>query len=545
MHRTLLLCLVCLLAVLSGKPVHAQLSRQVIDAGWYQGGLHNPFNTNYITGQNSGAETRSFFLFDVPDAGGAITSATLRIPRFEVWSPDASEFLDIYDVTTDLTDLVQGNGGLAAFGDLGSGVNYGSYEVLNIDGVEYIDVPLNSTAVAALNSSPGQFAFGGSLSSIDGPEDQSVFAFSLGGDPELILNPTNTPIGPYSTELHPLASSISVEVIVGDINDDGFVAAAIENIPLHGTVNASHILTEDNTGILQFDSSDLVMENISDYFVDLGILGGFTLDLTDARINLQTGIIPVTNSEFLMDDAEFLQVAIDDGEVLLDDPTGFIASLYGDDFFLSNDFGISPVSADLNNILGLGVGGAIDQGTGYFTERGEINLDIPEISFLLDTELDLDVYVRLSGAVHVAVPEPSTWCLGLLGAAGFVLLARRNKSGGRSRWLVLLVSAISLHVVASSPAAAQPPIASNWLNAVDGDWSNDSNWSSSSFPQNGVPTEDDVYQVTINVEGSPYNVIVTDDIEVSDLYVDSSDATLWHQSGTLSAEVLTVFSAGL
>lgn len=541
MPRTLLIPLVCLFAFQSSKPAQAQFSRQIIDAGWYQGGLHNPFNTNYITGQASGTETRSFFLFDVPDAAGAITSATLRIPRFEVWSPDASEFLDIYDVTTDLTDLVEGNGGLPAFGDLGSGVSYGSYEIQNIAGVEYIDVPLNSTAVAALNSSPGQFAFGGSLSSIDGPEDQAAFAFSSGGAPELILNPTNTPIGPYSTELHPVASAISIEVILGDINNGGVVAAAIENIPLHGTVNASHLLNENNTGILQFDSSDLVMENISDYFVDLGLLGGFTLDLNDARINLQTGIIPVTNSEFLMDDAESMVVAIDDGDVLLQNPTGLIASLYGDDFFLLNDFGASPVAADLDDILGLGVGGTIDQGAGYFTKRGEINLEIPEVSFLLETELDLDVYVRISGSVHVAVPEPSTWCLGLLGAAGVVLLERRNKSGGHRRWLMLLLSVVSLHAFASSPAAAQPPIASHWLNAVDGDWVDGSLWSTTpQFPNNDLPTVGDQYDVFIDATGGAYTVSLKENVNVSSITLDSTDATLWHESGSLDVDIIDI-----
>ncbi len=66
---------------------------------------HSPTNTNYLTGYLT-AEHKRFFAFTVPDSVAA-SSAKLRIenPSNGYHSPDASEVLQIFDVTTPSTQI--------------------------------------------------------------------------------------------------------------------------------------------------------------------------------------------------------------------------------------------------------------------------------------------------------------------------------------------------------------------------------------------------------------------------------------------------------
>lgn len=173
---------------LGGSPVAAApLTLDAVDSGQYRStGEHLFLNQNYQTGVFETIERRSFFVFDLSSVTGTINSATLRLFNPEVSqflhgyvSPDPTETLNLFDVTTDVDSVTLGLGGVAAFDDLGSGALYGTRVVSAADNGTVIEIALNATAIAALNAATGLFALGGALGTIDGTADQYVFGFSM------------------------------------------------------------------------------------------------------------------------------------------------------------------------------------------------------------------------------------------------------------------------------------------------------------------------------------------------------------------------------
>jgi hypothetical protein len=165
--------------------VAATVTLDAVDSGFYfANGLHNPRIENYLTGVFT-TEHRSFVVFDVSRIFGTINSATLRLfnPNISPFqpgylSPDPTEILNIYDVTTPAGDITGNTAGLAGFDDLGSGTLYGTRVVSAADNGTVVETPLMNSAVAGLNAATGLFVLGGALGTI-GTGDQYVFAFSM------------------------------------------------------------------------------------------------------------------------------------------------------------------------------------------------------------------------------------------------------------------------------------------------------------------------------------------------------------------------------
>ena len=170
--------------------IAGMLTLDQTDRGFYDAnGSHTPTNLNYITGSVSGTETRSFFVFDLSSVTDTIIAATLRIPTTRrVDGADASETLVISDVITSLASLTGGTGGVAAFNDLGTGTNFGSAVSLRANDGLPLDVILNGSALSALNSATGMFAFGGSLSTLNHPGlSEFIFGTSAALPPNVQL----------------------------------------------------------------------------------------------------------------------------------------------------------------------------------------------------------------------------------------------------------------------------------------------------------------------------------------------------------------------
>jgi hypothetical protein len=164
----------------------AIIQLDALDSGNYnQTGLHVTQIQNYLTGR-FGNERRSFFVFGLAGISGTITGATLNLYNPEIdqlkgyVSPDPTETLSIFDVTTPIDTLTLGGVGLvSAFDDLGSGTAFGQQLVSAADNGTTIQLTLNAAALASLNASiGGSIAFGGALESIVGAVDQYVFGFS-------------------------------------------------------------------------------------------------------------------------------------------------------------------------------------------------------------------------------------------------------------------------------------------------------------------------------------------------------------------------------
>ncbi|MCL4814892.1 MAG: PEP-CTERM sorting domain-containing protein [Vicinamibacteraceae bacterium] len=166
------------------------------DSGFYsETGQHVQTNENYLTGRFNTVD-RSFFVFDLTGVSGQVTAATLNLfnPDISAFlkgyvSPDPSETLAIFDVTTPVATLTAGGNGLVGiFNDLGTGTQFGSIVVSPADNGQTVSIVFNAAGLAAINAALGStIAFGGALTTLGaGPADEYVFGFSTatfaGGD---------------------------------------------------------------------------------------------------------------------------------------------------------------------------------------------------------------------------------------------------------------------------------------------------------------------------------------------------------------------------
>jgi hypothetical protein len=145
--------------------------------GWIDDtGLGNGGTGNYIVGNcavsgcnGTDGEYRDYLVFDLSGVSGPITSATLSL-----WNPsngfngDPATYTN-WDVTTSLGELESGS--LAAYADLGSGIQYASTAVGLFDNGTQVGITLDGAAVAALNAAEGgSFVVGGALNGGTVPE---------------------------------------------------------------------------------------------------------------------------------------------------------------------------------------------------------------------------------------------------------------------------------------------------------------------------------------------------------------------------------------
>jgi len=129
-------------------------------------------------------ENRPYFIFDLSAVTHEIAAAELRLknPSGGYSSSDATETIDFFDVSADLSDLSSGFGGVAAFDDLGAGTLYGEYVASSADDGTVVVVSLNTAAVTALNSSFDYFAFGGAIVTLDEVSTNQEFLFGFAFD---------------------------------------------------------------------------------------------------------------------------------------------------------------------------------------------------------------------------------------------------------------------------------------------------------------------------------------------------------------------------
>ncbi|QKQ73883.1 PEP-CTERM sorting domain-containing protein [Nostoc sp. TCL240-02] len=178
----------------------ATFTQTASDQGWWaaEDGLNGPNsndNTNYVTGNIRGTDLRNFFKFDLGDLVG-VSSATLQIQRFK-GSGNPTETLGFFDVSTPADVLSQKNNSPnnTIYNDLGSGKNYGSFNVTTSgDPNEILSFALNSNAIADINARSGNFfSIGGALLG----DLSEEYLFSESGDQgfaRLVIDTNSTPV---------------------------------------------------------------------------------------------------------------------------------------------------------------------------------------------------------------------------------------------------------------------------------------------------------------------------------------------------------------
>jgi hypothetical protein len=197
------------------------ITLNTIDRGWYdRQGLHIPTNNNYLVGDNriivcnptdSGCldDYRNFFVFDLSSVTQPIGAATLRLWNpGQPWgfrSPELSETYELHDVTTPSFPLLQGTAGVNAHTDLGTGIVYGSRVITEADTGQFIEIVLNSSAIAAMNANGpptgnnAPFVIGGSLITLDQlANGETVFGTTSDGEvTQLTLTLVPEPSTPF------------------------------------------------------------------------------------------------------------------------------------------------------------------------------------------------------------------------------------------------------------------------------------------------------------------------------------------------------------
>ena len=153
-------------------------SGETANQGWWDksGGLNNgTLNYNIdVRDQYStvGYAIRNFFTFDLSSLVDTAVAATLKIPvaAGSAVIGDGVEEYRVFDVSTDATTLNLNTGtNDAIWTDLGSGTSYGAVLLPNgsISGL-FVEISLNSSALADINAAGGYFAIGGAITTSSG-----------------------------------------------------------------------------------------------------------------------------------------------------------------------------------------------------------------------------------------------------------------------------------------------------------------------------------------------------------------------------------------
>lgn len=143
--------------------------------GWWSATEANQASsTNYVVGQINDSEslTNNFFVFDISDLTGPVTSAVLQLQFYNAFSSvgAATILYSLFDVSTEIAVLNNNQGTNAAiYDDLGSGKRYGSFALSTGLAIgDVVVLTLNSDGLADLNAAiaaqADHFAIGGTLS---------------------------------------------------------------------------------------------------------------------------------------------------------------------------------------------------------------------------------------------------------------------------------------------------------------------------------------------------------------------------------------------
>ncbi|MEH1901507.1 MAG: hypothetical protein V7L04_08850 [Nostoc sp.] len=170
----------------------ATVSLSSSNQGWWNtgGNPNSNNNDNYITGNYDVNAYHSFFTFDLGDLAG-VSSATLQVQRFYA-SGNPTKTLGFFDVSTsaDLLSQKVNNPDINIYNDLGSGKNYGTFNVSTFgNSNEILSFVLNSDAIADINNRSGKFfSIGGALLGDLKIGDQYLFGFSLDSSAKLVVD---------------------------------------------------------------------------------------------------------------------------------------------------------------------------------------------------------------------------------------------------------------------------------------------------------------------------------------------------------------------
>lgn len=154
-----------------------------ISDGWYDSTGFNQGPGNYIAGTFGGLSYHDYFSFNLANLNGTVLSASLTAYNPVYYGEFNEPLYTLYDVSTPTTilDTAQ-TGAVGIFDDLGSGVVYGTHQVVITDDGANITIPLDPAALAAIQGAEGStFNIGGSATASSVvPEPSSLALMGTG-----------------------------------------------------------------------------------------------------------------------------------------------------------------------------------------------------------------------------------------------------------------------------------------------------------------------------------------------------------------------------
>lgn len=158
-----------------------------LDSGWYRsrasGIDHTPSIRNFIVGGSlDDTEYRNFFLFNIPTITQPILSATFKA-YVEIDGVGISNVTQVgtwtlFDVTTNLAQLLSGSTPELTFNDLGSGTVYGSMDFTVNDRGKTFSVAFNEAGRSVIESTSGLLALGGAVTTLSPGTTELLFSGS-------------------------------------------------------------------------------------------------------------------------------------------------------------------------------------------------------------------------------------------------------------------------------------------------------------------------------------------------------------------------------
>lgn len=210
-----------------------QFDAGVDNHGWWSDTAFNrDANDNYGVGINSsGQDHRNFFTFDLSSldlSSEVVTSVTLELRAYSWTSPDTSETIEFFDVSTDAATL-NSNWGTSAtiYNDLGSGISYGAFTESPLPSNAIRSFVLNAGANAGVTAAAGDFfSVGGALQTIGGGRGSEGFLTNSGdlGIQRIVVETeaaNQPPIAVDDTAATDEDMPVTIDVVSNDTDPDG------------------------------------------------------------------------------------------------------------------------------------------------------------------------------------------------------------------------------------------------------------------------------------------------------------------------------------
>ena len=253
------LCLAFALAAPASAATYDATTR-----GWYSHvGAHTAGNLNAYGGQGAGTDRyRAFFVFDLGTLARPAGEGMLRLEFESVLGPDAAEVFSVYDVTTNVDELLATQTNRSdVYNDLGSGVYYGIGAAFKSAAGTVIEIPLEPDAIAAINAAGGgRFAVGAFVETVRMPIGSEGVRFSSTNEPrvhQLVLvdapQPPTLTLGPELAAAVPPATH-AVEATLHDGDGAPIADAAIAfNVVSGPNTGTSASVMSDANGVAHFE----------------------------------------------------------------------------------------------------------------------------------------------------------------------------------------------------------------------------------------------------------------------------------------------------